>query len=832
MHLFFAAGHAASHAAPPGASLERVQDDPVTLSVCLDDAQTHSGDVFRASFELVGPEKYAGNVRLDYIVVYLYGLCVLNQELLTACTSGPLAQKQEHLNLPFYGASQKEEQKFLLFYTNPIVLCTDLNFSSPRERTHYQLSCILPPFLPPSYNGRALKFKYCMYVQAVKRLYRNRTQFVTQLYERHLPLQLLCCRCVCPPVLDLALLPIKPSSGADPPECLCHDFRVEVRDGEKKHQGEAAQGGTSHWGASHGGILHMVPSNSPHFPPHLYKRGGKTPLDALLCLYLTSSLRKEDSSLFLLNHVLPNYSYFHHMHLFMYVAHHWGYYTGELSLSGDAHRIGSLDAFFSLLRSTGGTPTDGTSKGRGVLTEGETNPMENLPPQKDDEVHHSYLSNYPHFSFNQMTYIPIRWFNNLVVCHPSDLPSEATDEEDLASLHMGETSSQSSSELEEATHIGGQSRPNRATSFDETTHQGETANATLPPHRQGLLLDRAYTAVDTIIKCMHEGDMFKQINLRKVKPQRMSPHLGSNPSDRVTLPHEEDNPDGEEPSKEASQKIFRINSGGKNICVITLMDGMNNQVTATFPCDGIINVRLFFGDATICTVHVDVRLKRVERVKINPSLLTMQRSKLQDENEFLEGGNTSVDSEGTSHHCISSCKMISERNVSTLHCSVKNVSFVLGEEVVPAFANDTLRVGYLLDFDFFCRRGEAKGGEGGEANDADQTNEAGNANHASEKKESTNQANAAEVRGGTHPGSLSINESLDDDLYSLTFRIPIHITGRAHDVCPHDASSSANPPWHAKANTNESRITSQLLLQNSHKFVYADRRHFLRTLKM
>ncbi|GAB64840.1 hypothetical protein PCYB_032520, partial [Plasmodium cynomolgi strain B] len=470
MHFFFAANNP-----PPSDSLEHVQDDHVTLRVCLDDAQTHSGDVLRASFELVGPKKYAGNVKLDYVVLYLYGVYILNQEVLTACTNGPLVQKQENLNLPFYRVNEeKAEQKFLLFYSNPIVLCTDVNFGSPSETTHYQLSCILPPFLPPTYNGKLIRFKYCMYVQAVKRLYRNRTQFITKRYEQHIPLRVLCGRCIRSPVLDLVLLPIKPSSsqgegattghnGGDPPECLYHDFR------------------------------------------HLYNRIGKTPLDRLLCIYLISSQRKEDSSLFLLNHVLPNYNYFYYMHIFLYVAHHWDHYTGELSRR------------------------------------------------------------------------------------------------------------------------------------EASSHEGESHNAALPKNRKGLLMDKTYTIVDTIVKCMQEGDMYRRINTRMIKSQSLSPlHLASDSATRddgVVIPSVKDDPN-ELPNKNALQNIYRINSDGKNICHVTLLDGMDNQVTDSFPCGGIINVRLYFGDASICTVHVDIRLKRVERIKINSRFLTVQRNKLHDENEL------------------------------------------------------------------------------------------------------------------------------------------------------------------------------------------------------
>ncbi|ANQ06086.1 Uncharacterized protein PCOAH_00004500 [Plasmodium coatneyi] len=834
--------------APPSTSLEHVQDDHVTLSVCLDDAQTHSGDVFRASFELVGPKKYAGNVKLDYVVVYLYGVFMLNQEVLTACTNGPLSQKQENINLPFYGPNEKEEQKFLLFYSNPIVLCTDVNFATPSETTHYHLSCILPPFLPPTYNGKLIKFKYCMYVQAVKRLYRNRTQFVTNRYEQHLPLRILCGRCVHSPVLDLVLLPIKPSSsqgggvtngdnGEDPPDYLYHDFRVEVNEGDTSPAGSSKN-------PRPGGILESSPFNSPSIPLHLYNHVEKTPLDRLLCIYLLSSQRKEDSSLFLLNHVLPNYNYFHYMHVFLYVAHHWDYYTGELSLSGDADRIGSLRAFFSFLRWRGGYSIGGTSGGN-------TNPVEDPSSDHyslqnhDNRMHDAYLSNYPDFVFNEIKYVPIRWYDNLVLHQPSSLPGETTDEEDFANLYLGEISSESSSDLDEAVDMREGASLHRCTpsevvtnqTVEETPHQGEKHNAILPEHGKGFLLDKAYTTVDTIVQCMQEGDMFRRINTRKIKPQRLSPHVGSEPTGRVVVPPVVENPNGQTPNKDTSQNIYRINAGGKNICLITLMDGIDNQVTDTFPHGGIINVRLYFGGATIPTVHVDIRLKRVERVKVNPNLLTLQRNKLHDENVISDEGNTSLDSEGTPHHSICSCKLICERNVSTLHCSVKNVSFVLGEDVVPSFSNDTVRVDYLLDFDFFCRHK-------GDRTNSDQTSKGGKVNEVNEVNESnegkgsiqpgkTNEANPTSALGRTHSDSLSLNESLDDNIYSLTFRIPIHITERAHDVCPHDASNSNGiPAWHAKVNKNEEGTTSQLLLQNSHKFVYADMRHFVRTLKM
>ncbi|EUD65244.1 hypothetical protein C922_04373 [Plasmodium inui San Antonio 1] len=876
MHFFFAANKP-----PPSASLEHVQEDHVTLTVCLDDAQTHSGDVFRASFELVGPKKYAGNVKLDYVVVYLYGVYLLNHEVVTACTNGPLRHKQENLNLPFYGTNENDEQRGLLFYSNPIILCTDVNFGTPSETTHYHLSCVLPPFLPPSYNGKVIKFKYCMYVQAVKRLYRNRTHFVTQRYELHFPLRLLSGRCVRSPILDLVLFPIKPSGSqaevatdgdneGDPPEYLYHDFRVQV------DEGGTTQGGTTQGDPSPArpskknpptrGRLERVPLNTPSIPTHLYNYVGKTPLDRLLCIYLLSSQRKEDSSLFLLSHIMPNYNYFHYMHLFLYVVHHCDYYTGELSLNGDALRIGSLRAFFSMLRSFGEYPIEAVPRGstpdepnqrHDTYTGEKTNPMEEhlSSPQcslqnDDNDMHKAYFCNYPNFVFNEINYVPIHWYDNLVLHRPSSSPIELSDEEDVSNLYLGEISSECSSSFdganmgEERTTEGcASSERMKSQTVEETSHQGERHNATLPQQRkEGFLLDKAYTTVDTIVKCMHEEDMFRRINTRKVKPQRLSPNGGGDSTDKVVVSPEKklsgkDNQTEKSPNKDPSQNIYRINSGEKNICLITLMDGLDQQLTDTFPCGGIINVRLHFGDATIFTVHVDIRLKRVERVKIDPRLLTLQRNTLHDENEIPdEEGNTSVDSEGTYHHCISSCKLISERNISTLHCSVKNVSFVLGEDVVPSFSNDTVRVGYLLDFDFFCLPKRDAPNKGGET-DRDETNKRDNLNEVNEQKGSnqsgtTNEPNGADPPGGTYSGSLSLNEFLDDNIYSLTFRIPIHITERAHGICPHDASSNSNPTCHAKGNTEEGGITSQLLLQNSHKFLYADRRQFVRTLKM
>ncbi|KJP87876.1 hypothetical protein AK88_02480 [Plasmodium fragile] len=868
MHFLFS-----SNNPPPSASIEHVQDDHITLSVCLDDAWTHSGDVFKASFELVGPKKYAGNVKLDYVVVYLYGVYILNQEVITACTNGPLSHNQENINLPFYGVNEKEEQKFLLFYSNPIVLCTDVNFEVPSETTQYHLSCTLPPFLPPTYNGTVIKFKYCMYVEAVKRLYMNRTQFVTKRYEHHLPLRLLGGRGVHSPVIDLVLLPIKPNSsqgedrnateqdGEDVSEYLYHDFRVEVHEGGVTQRDNApARSSRKKDHTPHRGILERgSPFNAPFIPPHLYNRVGKTPLDRLLCLYLLCSLRKEDSSLFLLNHVLPNYNYFHYMHIFLYIAHHCDYYMGELSLSGDAHRMGSLGAFFSLLRSCGGYPPLEEPSGENTThSGGKTNVLRDVsccPPhlclQNDDNhMHDAYLMNYPNFVFNQIKYVPIHWYDNLILHQQSNSPNEATDEEAFANLYLGDTTSESSSGLEEPAPTSegvdarASSREMLSQTMEDAPHEGGRVSTNLPEQRKEFLLDKAYTTIHTIVKCMQDGDMFRRINTRKIKPHRLSPHLVSGTTDKggggVVVSPAKDNSNGPTQNKDASQNIYRINSGRKNICLITLMDGMNNQVTNTFPCGSIITVRLCFGGGPVSTVHVDIRLKRVERVKINPNLLTAQRNRVLGENEMADEGNTSVDSEGVCHRSICSYKLISERNVSTLHCSIKNVSFVLGEDVVPSFSNDTLRVDYLLDFDFFCRSkgeaaatGDTNGGEAtrGETNGGHKINEP-NEEKGSIQLGAKTEANAAEAQGGTHSDSLGLNECLDDNMYSRTCRIPIHITGRAHDVCPYDTSINGTPAWHDTVNTSEGGNTRQLLLQNSHKFVYADVRHFVRTLKM
>ncbi|GAW79351.1 hypothetical protein, conserved [Plasmodium gonderi] len=1003
-------------------NLESVQDDKVTINIYLDEAYTHSGDVFKASFELIGPMKHIGNIKIDYVVLYLYGLYIFNEEAITVCATSQIVEKQENINLPFYGTDQTNEQKYLLFYSNPIILCTDMNFTKSNETFYYHLNCIFPPFLPPSYSGKNIKFKYCMYVQAVKRLYINRTQFVTKKYEHHVPLHLLSSKYTNSPVLDFSLYPIKPHNPRNPHlernktsqrdtayEYLYHNFHVTLY--ESSSSGSSGSSGPrkqneerQNENPSSRHALEKRTFNASHIPSYLYNNVNKSRLDSLVCIYNIACQRREDSSLFMLNYILYNYSYFYFLHLFLYLAHHYDYYTNELVPSvGDAKNVGSFNAFLhvllacyrdQLVESTasrgaltttpseqssyvpvlplfashigdahkGLEPTTNQKKETGknsnkkiyhqYATQGEKSADQsgemmgeksanesgemtgeksanesgeklgekssdqsgemtgeksadqsgemtgeksadqsgemtseksaNESGEKDAHVDHEellkelythegdvhfdglvdqfflksddkdlqnfYLSNYNNFVFNDMKYEPIRWYDNLVLGKSPNVHNASPDEEDVLNIYLETTDSASTSDVcDEEDNVPNSETKNEYLSrpLNKEDHvvqmskggvmdltQGNTkdklgkitkmdimqsadlseekVNNSTATNNQLFPFDEMYAKADTIIKCMHERNLFRRMYKRKIKPHCasycISPYMTHDTSD--TLVSEWD----EEKEKMAitngtSKNVYRINSNGKSICFITLTDGVNNKIKNSFSYGSTVNVNFDFRRAEIYTVHVDVYLKRVEKLKVNTNYLILNKNKIYDENDIINEGYSSVDSNETSYHLISNYKLVAQQSISTMQCSLKNVAFVLNEEIIPAFRNNIVKIDYLIDFNFFCL---PKGME---------------AHHNSYFRFLSHK----EFFNGDNVNDNNNNDESDDgNMCNFTFRIPLHITERTHDFYPNDANT--NLAYQQKLNPQCSR--NQLLLHNSHKFMYTDRRYFVRTLKI
>ncbi|CRG93140.1 conserved Plasmodium protein, unknown function [Plasmodium gallinaceum] len=316
-------------------NFESLKNDEIILNIYLDDISYYSGDVFKAIFELKGPNKYIGNIKLDYIVIYLYGVYIFNKEVINVCDE--LIKKQDNINLPFYNENDLKEQRFLIFYTNSIILCSDIKFEKPNDTSYYILECILPSFIPPSYNGKNVKFKYYLYVHSVKRLYKNRKDFITKDYKACFPINILNSKYINSPFLNILSFPIKPFNlkmdNKKKSNYFFHNFHIKIKDVNSKC--------TSN--------IPKVIFNSTCIPSYIYNNTKKSNLENLLCIYNIYSLRKEDSYLYLLNYFVNNYNYFYFMHLFFYFIYHYNYYVNNIKTTELFKNI-KFDSFLKILQ--------------------------------------------------------------------------------------------------------------------------------------------------------------------------------------------------------------------------------------------------------------------------------------------------------------------------------------------------------------------------------------------------------------------------------------------------------------------------------------------------
>ncbi|CRH02996.1 conserved Plasmodium protein, unknown function [Plasmodium relictum] len=852
-------------------NFESIKNDEIILNIYLNDINNYSGDAFKAIFELKGPSKYIGNIKLDYIVIYIYGVYIFNKEVVNVCDE--LIKRQDNVNLPFYNKNDIKEQKFLIFYTNSIILCSDIKFEKPNDTSYYIFECILPSFIPPSYNGRNIKFKYYLYVHSVKRLYKNRKDFITKDYKACFPINILSSKYINCPFLNILSFPIKPFNlklnNKKKSNYFYHNFHIRINDVNSK-------------------CTDTFPrdiSNSTFIPSYIYNNTKKSNLENILCIYNICSQRKEDSSLYLLNYFVNNYNYFYFMHLFFYFIYHYNYYVnniqtiklsqnvkfgsflkslqnhnfilnnkGSLKISLNKKQINKKHIFnqseddkkFEDFLSKEGYITKNNyevsrinddmiitykdefqnilNKTNVKLKKNEdekkkeknlNNPIDNFILYDDNDLYDLYFCNYDSFVFNDIKYNPVKWYDNLVFDNlenstysenyymqnsnsnfsdinyetPSNLKSDnnnsySLEEENDEEISYKKKSSKKNedgdnhSKFIERRTINNlnNEKEKKLTEIhlinDEKKNLNRVENKKTSENNF-IKYDKNFEKIDTIIKFLIDSGMFKCTDTKKMKSSILLNEIvdfSNNKNEEKNL------------INKVSKNVYRINSRNKNICYITLIDANNNKIANTFTCNSIININLDFRNAEISTVHIDVSLKRAEKIKMKKNLLNITKKNLYNENNTLEG-DSSFNSDNSSCDFFSSCKTIIQQSVCTLHCSEKNISIILNEEVIPTFRIDLVKIEYFIDIDFYCFNNDT-----------------------------------------CSLSPLSLYKEFEN-VYNLKFLIPIYITERTHEIYEND-------PYFDDLVSKIKIDEHKMFLKHNYKFTYTDKKHFIKSLKM
>ncbi|VWU52970.1 conserved protein, unknown function, partial [Hepatocystis sp. ex Piliocolobus tephrosceles] len=375
----------------PTINVETIDSDGIKLKIYFEDLYTHSGDVFKCILELIGPSKYMGNIKIDYIVIYIYGIYILNNNILNVCSPYCL-NKQISINTPFYNKNDlTNKQKYLLFYSDPILLCSDFQFENSNETFYYSFECCLPSFTPPSYNGKNIKIKYYMYIQSIKRLFMNRTEAVTKINEGNIPITVKASKYNSSYInshnnnktylLPFLYYPIKPyniklinktnddflfthkyqyihESNQNNQKkqkyeydktnkqyeknikykYIYHNFRMKITNifnknvvvdtSEKSKQNDVI--------AKKNDTIYMNNNTQISFkhssiPSYIYNNIYKSNIDILVCMYNICNKKKDQStSLFMLNYIVNNYNYFYYLHTFLFLIYHYYYYKNVI----------------------------------------------------------------------------------------------------------------------------------------------------------------------------------------------------------------------------------------------------------------------------------------------------------------------------------------------------------------------------------------------------------------------------------------------------------------------------------------------------------------------
>ncbi|CAD2100272.1 hypothetical protein YYG_03645 [Plasmodium vinckei petteri] len=887
-------------------------EEKVTLKIYLDEMFTHSGDIFKAVFELNGPKQSSENIEIDFIVIYIYGLYMFNNEVINVCAP-ELINKQNNINLPFYNRQNYYNNQYLIFYTNSIILSSGINFKKNDHTYIYNLELLIPPFIPPTYNGKNIKFKYFLYVQSVKRVCtKNNKQYETKKYEACFPITILTAKYTNSPVLDFFNFPIKPhelktSSKEGDHKYIFHNFRVKVNEVYIINTNEIDN--RKYNNTKDVTNLERTPFNSCIIPSYIYNDKCKANLDNLLCIYNICLQRKNDSPLYLINFIVNNYNYFYYTHLFFYLIYHYNYYAntlprelkdshfpdfanflktltytncidkndnnnssqnnhnhsimkdGEATLEGKEMHGASIDVPTTLTNQINPEPFE-SEKNKNInlktqkekekelessptMCDIENRKIKKSKPSKnsdsylnnnilygDKDLHNFYFCNYENFEFNGLTYMPIRWFDNLYVkCSYNENDPDFIEEKINNNNYIAY--SDENSELSEGSntdiepfldykktneYITDQvaSQYMSINSVEKTNEKNEEPKIGFQKNEKSeepkigfqkdeiIYYDKFVEKIDTILNYMRTENMFRHINRKKIKNKIPTLMDLSNETNNNECSDEFDgNYMGVLKSKKNkngntnSMNIYKVNMNNKNVCIVTLMDKFQNKITNIFNRNSIININMNFEQAkNIYVIHADIYLKRVEKIKINTKFINIITNKLYDDTDIIEKGNSTISDEyefnknsndkyDLNYTNITNTKIIFEKNVSTLYCSNKNITFILNEQIIPQFKNDLVKIEYFIDINFYCLN---------------------------------KQYNTADLFG--------VNNNILDNIYNLNFKIPITIIETIYHT--YENYSGIN----FSDQTISQLEKQQLMLKYNHKLLYTTKEDHIKTVIM
>ncbi|KAK6589439.1 hypothetical protein RS030_203194 [Cryptosporidium xiaoi] len=101
---------------------------------------------------------------LDYVIIQLYGFATYSDDLLDIFNSNPAPINQLFSNIiNFRNKSNRAIncKNKTIFTSNPYILASDIKLvGSEGNIGTFTYTCHLPPFIPPTYNGRYISFNY------------------------------------------------------------------------------------------------------------------------------------------------------------------------------------------------------------------------------------------------------------------------------------------------------------------------------------------------------------------------------------------------------------------------------------------------------------------------------------------------------------------------------------------------------------------------------------------------------------------------------------------------------------------------------------------------
>ncbi|SPJ09643.1 conserved Plasmodium protein, unknown function [Plasmodium sp. DRC-Itaito] len=753
-------------------NLECLNNDKINLNIYLDDIYYRSGDIFRCILEVRGPEKYIGNIKLDYVVLYIYGVCIFNNDIITV--NEKLIKRHDNIYLPFYKKEDTNENKFLIFYTNSIILCSDLFFNKCNNIFYYSLECLLPYFIPPTYNGKNVKIKYYLYIEALKRLYKNTKDFITKKYEYNYSIHIINTKYKNNPILNFSYFPIKPY---DIKLCkenqrhtyLQHNFNIYIKElgntniymynSDDKNKNNMLKNNNSNnynnnYHIYNKPLLYKTLYDISCIPIHIYNNIQKTNFDYFICMYNLFSQRKEDSSIFLLNYIIPNYNYFYYLHCFLYFIYHYNYFQNIVK-----YNYNSTNFYLSCINKN--TPffcylLDNIEENGNIHYQSNNykqlnqNENENIKEMFSDEhnqryhnkkentnddtnyvntyhccnnllnekkkkknnnldmyhmndihlimydnknLHNFYFCKYEKFTFNDIVYEPILWYDNLIV----DNYNKITTSKEKKNIHIIEKSpdirDNQNYELVDSLKRNdhhdnnedirkGKNKTCSNKKMSDSSYDFYVSSDNLKSDRErkikckskekisknkySVIYNNKYYKMDTIIKYMIKNNMFRYyVNLKKMKNE----FIINKTNDKNSIINKNNvNDKKTKKMKMNSPDIYNINTNNKNVCIISLRDKINNKITNVFKYNNsIINININLQNAEICTKHIDIYLKRIEKIKMKKNIFHISKNKsYYDENDIIE----------EEYHSSSSDRTISwnSENMSLLSSSLSTSS--------------------------------------------------------------------------------------------------------------------------------------------------------------